>query len=233
MKKIFLAALVALAFSSYSYAQDDMYEEDSPRAAAPAAPSYSEPAKSVRSEGGDAFMGISLDLLGMLNNDVQRFGLVFKLAPDMELTGIIGLQIYGDVDGEDNEGKKVEGAEGGARISLGAGFDFFFETGILPISIGGDLIFTHLGEDNNELDSISCSVCVQKSSKTSASTANSVLTQTIIGGQKEMLTGLKSTSVLQPALTSLGSSCNTIFKGHKKSLSNQAFFISKIQLSNF
>lgn len=153
MKKIFLAALVALAFSSYSYAQDDMYEEDSPRAAtAPAAPSYSEPAKSVRSEGGDAFMGISLDLLGMLNNNVQRFGLVFKLAPDMELTGIIGLQIYGDVDGEDNEGKKVEGAEGGARISLGAGFDFFFETGLLPISIGGDLIFTHLGEDNNELD---------------------------------------------------------------------------------
>lgn len=150
MKKIFLAALTALALSSYTYAQDDDDYEDSPRAVAT---SSTAPAKqSIQSEGGDGFIGVSLDLLGLLNNDLQRFGLVFKLAQNMELTAHFGLLIIGDSDGEDQDGKKVNGDEGYAQIALGAGFDFFFNTPILPSSIGGDILFTHLGEDNNSID---------------------------------------------------------------------------------
>lgn len=156
MKKIFLAAVMAMSLCSYSFAQDDEdeYEEDSPRAVAEesSAPAKSAPAaKSAKSEGGDAFMGISIDLLGMLDNDLHRIGLVFRLAQNMELTAHLGLNIVGDQEGEDQQGNKVEGPEGGAQIALGAGFDFFFDMA-LPTSIGGDLIFTHWGEDNNQLN---------------------------------------------------------------------------------
>lgn len=149
MKKIFLAAMTALALCSYSYAQDDDYEEeDSPRAVATAPVQSQSAAKAVD---GEAFMGVSLDLLGFLNGDLQRFGLVFRLAPNMELSAQIGLAIIGDEDGEDENSKKVDGSEGYTQISLGAGFDFFVATILLPISIGGDFIFTHYGEDNNAL----------------------------------------------------------------------------------
>lgn len=150
MKKIFLAALTALALCSYSYAQDDdEYEEDSPRAAASETSSTS---SSIKSDNGDAFMGISLDLLGFLNNDLKRFALVFKLSQQLEINVHLGLVITGDVEGEDAQGNKVEGAEGGGAFALGAGVDYFLPMGVLPISLGGDLIFTHNGEDNNELD---------------------------------------------------------------------------------
>lgn len=150
MKKIFLAALTALALCSYSYAQDDEYEEDSPRAAA--TESSSSESSSIKSGSGDAFMGVSLDLLGFLNNDLKRFALVFKLSQQLELDIHLGLQITGDEEGEDGHGDKVDGAEGGGAFALGAGVDYFLPMGILPISIGGDLIFTHNGEDNNEID---------------------------------------------------------------------------------
>lgn len=156
MKKIFLAALTALALCSYSYAQDDVYEEDSPRAAAAAEPSYSSHAKASHSDG-DAFMGINLNLADIHNPDrdshnLPRIGLVFKLAPNMELSAILGLFIFGDEDGEDTQGNKVKGREGFARVSIGAGFDYIIPTFLLPISLGGNLLFTHFNEDDNMLN---------------------------------------------------------------------------------
>lgn len=161
MKKVFLAALTALALCSYSYAQDDdEYEDDSPRAAAVESSSESSSGSfstnsSVKSEKGDAFMGISIDLLGFLDNgrnELQRFALIFKLTPELELDVHLGLNIIGDVEGENAQGNKVDGNEGGGQFSLGAGVDYFLPLGVLPLSVGGDLIFTHNGEDNNELD---------------------------------------------------------------------------------
>jgi hypothetical protein len=160
MKKIFLVAMMAMSLCSYSFAQDDddEYEEDSPRAAAveTTTSSYSAPAKAnaeKKSEDGeDAFMGISLELLGLFNGDLQRMGLVFRLAENMELTAHLGLAIFGDTDGETQDGHKIDGDDGYTQVSIGAGFDFFFNTGVLPISLGGDIIFTHFGEDNNQID---------------------------------------------------------------------------------
>lgn len=159
MKKIFLAALMAMSLCSYSYAQDDdddEYEEDSPRAVAEStAPAKSTSvSKSSKSEGGDAFMGVSLELLGLFHGDhdqIQRIGLVFRIAQNMELSAHVGLQIVGDSDGENQANEKVNGPEGGAKISLGAGFDYFIDL-VLPVSLGGDMIFTHFGEENNQLD---------------------------------------------------------------------------------
>lgn len=152
MKKIFLAALTALALCSYSYAQDDdEYEEDSPRAAASESSSYSSSAKKSSGEG---FIGLSIDALGLLNDagDLHRFGMVFKLTPSLELSARFGLAVYSDSDGENAAGNKVDNDDGGARIALGAGVDYFLPIGKLPFSVGGEFLFTHWGEDDNSLD---------------------------------------------------------------------------------
>ena len=157
MKKIFLAALMAMSLCSYSYAQDDddEYEEDSPRAVAeaPAPAKSSAPARvssSSSEEGGSGFMGVNLELVSLLS-DLHRVGLVFKLAENMELTAIFGINIIGDTDGEDAGGNKIDNDDGYTQVALGAGFDIFFQS-LLPISVGGDIVFTHWGEDNNQID---------------------------------------------------------------------------------
>ena len=155
MKKIFLAALMAMSLCSYSYAQDDddEYEEDSPRAVAESttSSSYSAPAaKAKKAEGGEGFLGVNLDLVSLFGN-LQRMGLVFRLAENMELTAIFGINIVGDTGGEDAAGNKIDADDGYTQVALGAGFDIFFQS-LLPISVGGDIIFTHWGEDNNQLD---------------------------------------------------------------------------------
>ena len=76
MKKIFLAALMAMSLCSYSYAQDDdddEYEEDSPRAVAEStAPAKSTSAsKASKSESGDAFMGVWLHAISLFPDDKQ------------------------------------------------------------------------------------------------------------------------------------------------------------------
>lgn len=153
MKKIFLAALTALALCSYSYAQDDdEYEEDSPRATASESSSHS----SAQKSSGEGFLGLSIDALGFLNDggDLHRFGLVFKLMPNLELSARFGLAIYSDTDGEDGNGRKVDYDDGGVAIALGAGADYFLPIGNLPFCVGGEFLFTHQGEDNNYLDLI-------------------------------------------------------------------------------
>ena len=157
MKKIFLAALMAMSLCSYSYAQDDddEYEEDSPRAVAeaPAPAKSSAPARvssSNSEEGGSGFMGVNLDFISLFG-ELKRMGLVFRLGENMELTAIFGINIVGDTDGEDAGGNKIDNDDGYTQVALGAGFDIFFQS-LLPISVGGDIVFTHLGEDNNQID---------------------------------------------------------------------------------
>jgi len=67
------------------------------------------------------------------------------------LTAIFGINIVGDTGGEDAAGNKIDADDGYTQVALGAGFDIFFQS-LLPISVGGDIIFTHWGEDNNQLD---------------------------------------------------------------------------------
>ena len=162
MKKIFLAALMAMSLCSYSYAQDDddEYEEDSPRAVAESTTSSSRSTsttKADKSEGGNALLGVNLNLLTMMDQEsiehsLQRMGLVFKLGQNMELTAYFGLKIVGDTEDDLPDGREVDEDNGYTQISLGAGFDYFFYEPLLPISVGGDFIFTHWGEDDNQIN---------------------------------------------------------------------------------
>ena len=110
MKKIFLAAVTALALCSYSYAQDDedeYEEEEAParvvkEAPAPAPSNWDEDedeapvakkadkkkaAKKSASESGNGFFGIGLDLTGMLARS-NAINLTFRLNDAMMLSAI-------------------------------------------------------------------------------------------------------------------------------------------------
>lgn len=159
MKKIFLAALTAMALCSYSYAQDDEdeYEEDeAPAAAAPApAPAASESSApaAAPAQSGAGFMGLGIDIQETFGAGLPTFFLNFKLAPNMELYAILGMFHHGETSGESKaNGGEQDGQDDYTQISLGAGFDFVAAQMLLPVSLGGELIFNHLGEDNNRFD---------------------------------------------------------------------------------
>ena len=158
MKKFFLAALTAMALCSYGYAQDDdedEYEDDAPAApAAPAAAPASEPAPAAApAASGAGFMGISLDIQETFGAGIPTFFLNFKLAPNMELYAILGMYHHGETTAESKaNGAEVDQGDDGTAIDLGVGFDFIAAQMLLPISLGGELIFNHLGEDNNRFD---------------------------------------------------------------------------------
>lgn len=160
MKKIFLAALTAMALCSYSYAQDDdEYEEDDAPAAtsqssapAPAASESKAPAAAPAASGA-GFMGISMDIQETFGAGVPTFFLNFNIAPNMELYAILGMFHHGETSAERKaDGGEEDGQDDATAIDLGVGFDFVAAQMLLPISLGGELIFNHLGEDNNRFD---------------------------------------------------------------------------------
>jgi len=170
MKKMFIAALTALALSTYGYAQDDdeEYEEDDAparvekKAAADEDEDEDEaPAKSEKKEkksdskpvdAGAGFMALGLDLTDALDGDgLQKFYLTFKLAPNMELSAIIGFFHHGETSAETN-GVEAKGGDDYTQLQIGVGFDYFIAQKILPISIGGELIYNSWGEDNSQID---------------------------------------------------------------------------------
>ena len=160
MKKIFLAALTAMALCSYSYAQDDEdeYEEDeAPAAAAPApAPAASESSSApaaAPAQSGAGFFGLGLDLTdAIINGGVQKFYATIKVAPNMELSIIFGLYHHGETTTENKaSGGEVDKGDDYTQLSLGVGFDMFIAQILLPISVGGELIYTHPAEDNMQL----------------------------------------------------------------------------------
>lgn len=168
MKKIFLAAVTALALSSYSYAQDDEeYEEDE-------APAKVEKKKVVEDDeeeeaeeeapvkkekkskkSGGPFVGFGIDMkdaiIGGLDGSVARFNVAFKLNPAMELSAIFGFYHHGETTA-DVAGTEVGAQDNYTALSIGIGFDYYLGTPILPTSIGGQLIYDSFNEDDGALE---------------------------------------------------------------------------------
>ena len=118
MKKIFLAALTAMALCSYSYAQDDddEYEEDEAPAAssapAPApAPAASESsAKAAPAQSGAGFMGLGIDIQETFAGATNQFYLTFKIMDDAESGDYeVKLSLKDDLDGSfaDADGEAI------------------------------------------------------------------------------------------------------------------------------
>lgn len=176
MKKMFLAAITALALCSYGYAYDDEdeYEEDEESTEevtkAPAveedeeeeeeaAPVKTEKKKKKKKKksgpavnGADGTLGFQLNLIDALDNDgSEKFYLTYKLAPDMELSLIFGFYHNGETTAEAN-GMEQDMGDDNTQIQIGVGFDYFVAQELLPISLGGEFLFTHVGEDHNMID---------------------------------------------------------------------------------
>lgn len=160
MKKIFLAALTAMALCSYGYAQDDdddEYEDDAPAAPAPApasqssTPAASESSTAPASAGGE-MLGFGLSLTDALdNNGVQKFYVTYKLGT-MEISGILGLYHHGETTRETkNPAGEVDAGDDYTQIQIGVGFDMVIAQMLLPVTVGGEFLFSHWGEDNNQI----------------------------------------------------------------------------------
>lgn len=158
MKKIFLAALTAMALCSYSYAQDDDdddYEDDDAPAAsqssAPAASSQSSSTAAPASAGGE-MLGFGLSLTDALdNNGVQKFYITYRLGT-MDISGILGLYHHGETTHErKNPAGEADGNDDYTQIQIGVGFDMVIAQLLLPITAGGEFLFSHWGEDNNQV----------------------------------------------------------------------------------
>ena len=156
MKKIFLSAVIALALCSYGYAQDEeeyeeeeapakvtkapAYEEEEEEEEAAPAPKKAEKKKEKKSSGG-AFFGAGVDVGGLLNN-AGNIRLVFKLNENMELAAILGMYHHGESSYTPNGGQEQSAKDNYTELSIGAGFDFFVKKDFLPVSIGGEFIYT-------------------------------------------------------------------------------------------
>ena len=159
MKKFFLTLVASLALCSYSYAQDDddEYEDDdTPAATSAPAPQSSAPASSAstgsESAGGE-MLGFGVDLLGAIDNEgAQKFYVTFKLFPDMEISAILALYHHGETTREYKSPKAEEDrGDDYTQIQIGVGFDYYILQVVLPVSVGGEFLFSHWGENNNQI----------------------------------------------------------------------------------
>jgi len=160
MKKLFLAALTAMALCSYGYAQDDdddEYEDEAPAAAAPApAPAASQSSSApaaAPAQSGAGFLGLGIDLANAITNGgLEKFYVTFKIAPNMELSVILGLYHHGETTRENKaNGGEADQGDDYTQLNLGVGFDMVVAQILLPVTAGGELIYTHWGEDNMQL----------------------------------------------------------------------------------
>jgi len=160
MKKLFLAALTAMALCSYGYAQDDDdddYEDEAPAAPAPApAPAASESSSApaaAPAQSGAGFLGLGIDLADAITGGgLEKFYATIKVAPNMELSIIFGLYHHGETTRENKAtGGENDQLDDYTQLQLGVGFDMFIAQILLPISVGGELIYTHPREDNMQL----------------------------------------------------------------------------------
>ena len=159
MKKIFLAALTAMALCSYGYAQDDdddEYEDEAPAVAAPApapAASQSSAPAAAPAQSGAGFLGLGIDLADAITGGgLERFYATIKVAPNMELSIILGLYHHGETTRENKaNGGEADQGDDYTQLTLGVGFDMVVAQMLLPITAGGELIYTHWGEDDMQL----------------------------------------------------------------------------------
>ena len=116
---------------------------------APAKASKKAPRAAVNAAPG--FMGVGIDLVDAIDNGgVQKFYLTFALAPDMELSAILGFYSHGETSAETN-GVEAKGGDDYTQLQLGVGFDYFMTQKILPISIGGEILYSSWGEDDSQI----------------------------------------------------------------------------------
>ena len=162
MKKMFLAAVTALALCSYSYAQDDEYEDeyedDAPaRVEAPAADDEEDeapakPAKAAKKakSDGSAFIGIGMGLSSNFSDlQLKQIDVKIKLNENMMVTGILGLYHHGETTTETKAGGATVETDAGDNytgIAIGAGFDYFLPMPLMLTSAGVDLIYVSNGE---------------------------------------------------------------------------------------
>ena len=159
MKKLFLAALTAMALCSYGYAQDDdddEYEDDAPAAAPAPAPASSSPAAqpaAAPAQSGAGFLGLGIDLADAITGGgLEKFYVTIRFAPNMELSVILGLYHHGETTTENKAtGGESDGLDDYTQLQLGVGFDMVVAQMLLPVTAGGELIYTHWGEDNMQL----------------------------------------------------------------------------------
>lgn len=164
MKKMFIAALTATAMCSYSYAQDDDFDEDDDipaqeeQTAAAAeeeeeeeeetpAPVASvekneESQQSTSSSGNGLRFGLGL---GLTTGNFAEIDFKVKLNPSMEVTAILGFKSHGATSTEAN-GVSVEGADDYVAFKIGAGFDYYLNMPLLPISAGAAFAYVNNGE---------------------------------------------------------------------------------------
>jgi hypothetical protein len=167
MKKIFLSAVIAMALCSYGYAQDEEeYEEEEAPAQVTKAPAYEEeeeeeeaaPApkkvekkKKEAKSSSNGFMGIGIgwDENSVLGT-IEYFKLKFRLNGSMQLAALFGLTHYGvtTTTYTPNGGNETstDGTDDFTPLLMGAEFDFFLPTPLLPSYIGADIIYASAGE---------------------------------------------------------------------------------------
>ena len=174
MKKIFLAAITSLALCSYSYAQDDEdeYEEEETTEAVKPAPAVEDeeedeapaPAKKEKKkdkkkkkksgEDDGAFLGITIgidqnNLIDFEPNffigDFSYVGVMFKINPDMMVTAKIGFAHHGESSYEaDKVSLKLK--DNFTALALGAQFDYFLPTPLLPTSVSASFMYANGGQ---------------------------------------------------------------------------------------
>ncbi|SHL21366.1 hypothetical protein [Fibrobacter sp. UWEL] len=153
MKKMFLAALTAMALCSYSYAQDDEeeYEEESP-AAEQASAEEEAPATAKEEEksapreavnAGNGKLGFQIDMISAFSGD-PRFYITYRISPDMEASLILGLNLKGESSYEAN-GQSVNMGDDATDLDIGVGFDYYLTKKLLPICVGAEFIYSSRG----------------------------------------------------------------------------------------
>lgn len=152
MKKMFLAAITALALCSYGYAQDE-YEDEYDEAPAKVekkakyveededeAPVAKKAEKKAKKSSDGAFMGIGIDVAGALAGETT-LQLAFRLNDRMVLSALLGFWHHGESSYTPNGGTEMKGKDNYTELAIGAGFDFFVMQNFLPVSIGGEFIY--------------------------------------------------------------------------------------------
>lgn len=158
MKKMFIAALTAMAMCSYGYAQDDEdeYEEETEEVQAPvkkAAPVEEEeeeeeapaPKAAAKSPSSGSGSGLSFGLGVGITTDYNELNAKIKLNQDMEVTAILGLQTHGATTTE-AAGVSTDGTDDYTAFMIGAGFDYYLTMPLMPISAGITLAYASGGE---------------------------------------------------------------------------------------
>ncbi|MCQ2109695.1 MAG: hypothetical protein MJZ05_13160 [Fibrobacter sp.] len=154
MKKMFIAALTAMAMCSYSYAQDDEeeYEEDEAPAVEQSSAAEEEEEeeeapvakkeKTKKSSGSKLSFGLGM---GLTSGNLAELDFKIKLNPSMEATAILGFKNHGATSTESG-GVTIKGSDGSTSLKIGAGFDYYINMPLLPISAGAELAYFTNGE---------------------------------------------------------------------------------------